>query len=481
MNFLWIAAPLLISVSGPCQEGSWPAFLGAGADKVDPATLPLKWSPEKNIAWKVPIPGQGQSAPIIWKDRVYVTSVEGIMRDTCHVLALSLKDGSVLWDHKIPSSTKARSTRTQSRAAPTPSADQDGIYVFFETGDVAAISHQGKEIWKRSLVKEIGKFESTIGLAASPLMVGENLVLLVDHEGPSYLLAMAKKDGKTVWKTDRESRSSYTSPSLIPMGNGQHIICSSSGSVDGYDPVTGEQLWSYEEVGGNNVCSPFPAGDGRFLVGAQAGMHNEKEKEAKQSNLVMEVTRGPDGKFQPKVLWKAPMLTSFANPICHQGTTYWMSKTGNVGAYESLTGKELWSARVKDPCWAAPVSLGDRIYFFGKDGLTTVIQSGPHFKVLAENRLWLADPSTPPDSARSSRSGGGAAPSGRPVSPAGAPAAEGAKPENKNPGTPRASGSNMDAPGRPIFQDPVQYGVAIVNGSLVVRTGSQVFCLREQK
>jgi outer membrane protein assembly factor BamB len=387
----------------------------------------------------------------------------------CHVVALSLQDGKLLWDWQCESTQKVRSNYFQSRAAPTPVVDAQGVYAFFETGELVALSHDGTLLWQRCLVKDYGNFESTIGLAASLAQTADTLFVLVDHEGPSYLLAVTKKTGATAWRTSRDSRKSFASPMVIRIGQRDQIVISSDGTVDGYDPATGELLWSFDDVGGNTVGTPFPVGPGQFLVSATPGMHSERESEAKRSNFLMTVQPQDDGTFQPTVAWRASALPTFANPMTHQKVAYWINNVGVVTAYDVTTGKELYTKRLKQPCWAAPIGVGDRVYFFGKDGITTVVKAGPDFEILAENTLW--DPDTTGRDAFASRRrsrGGHDASSentgGRPAAPTQA--------NNADPN---------DSATAPRFADPVQYGVAAVNGSLIIRTGALVYCVRDTR
>ena len=125
---------------------------------------------------------------------------------------------------------------------------------------------------------------------------------------------MDKATGKTQWKTARDSRNSYASPAVMPIGTSDQIVCSSQGSVDGYDPITGKLLWSFDDVGGNNVATPFQVVPGQFLISGRPGMHNEREKEAKRSNLLMTVELGPNGAFVPKVNWRVPTTPSLREP-----------------------------------------------------------------------------------------------------------------------------------------------------------------------
>jgi outer membrane protein assembly factor BamB len=521
---------------------SWPGFLGQGASEVDPETIPTKWSPTENVAWKTKLPGKGQSSPVIWGDNVFVTAIEGTMKDHCHVIALNLADGQIAWDQKLDPFQPVRSNYFQSRSAPTPLVDANGVYAFFETGNLVAFSHSGEQLWQRGLTEDYGAFESTIGIASSPLQLEDAIVLLIDHEGPSYLLAVDKKTGETKWKTDRDSRTSYASPSLVPVGDAQHIVCSSSGSIDGYDPSTGELLWSLaDEVGGNRATTPLAVGNGRFVMAASPGMHNENEGEARKTNGIVTIEKTGAG-FAAKVLWRTEeAMPAFNTPTVHNGLAYWVNKAGVVFCYNAETGEKHYSKRIDQGCWATPVVVGDRLYVFGKDGLTSVLATGTEFNLIAKNELW--DPNEIPSESmarnraagRDENTKGGhehgdekkdepaqtdkpeAKTEAKPTAGVGEATptsvqaaagndeakaasdekADGERPARRGPpegagggrpggagrpGGPPGQGGNYDAQtmsqGENRFADPVQYGVAIVNGSIVIRTGETVYCVR---
>lgn len=435
----------MLAIAAVGAQGNWPGFLGGGDVQVEADTLPLTWSPSENIAWQAALPGHGQSSPVVWEDKVIVTSVEGPMKDMCHVLAFSLDDGRLLWKHSFESSDKVKESYFVSRAAPTPVTDGRAVYVFFESGDVAALSLEGKELWRRSLSQDYGKFQNEFGLAASPVQTEKSIVLLVDHDGPSYLIGLNKSDGSTLWKTERSPRRSWASPALVDVAGRAQVVCSSAGSVDGYDPTTGKQLWSFDEVAGNTSSTPLEFARGQFLVGASPGNEGGARAEgAKKSNLAMAIEL-VDGEPKPKVLWRTEEVTpTFASPKAYRGQAYWVNRVGALYCFDANSGEQRFTGRIKQSCWATPLGVGDRVYFFGKDGVTTVLKAGPKFEVLAENQLW--DPaSIKPDPAKA--------------------AAEDTEER-------RRAAAN--------FGGRVQYGVAAVNGSLLIRTGEVLYCVRQK-
>jgi outer membrane protein assembly factor BamB len=421
----------------------WPGFLGAGVAQVEAESIPLAWSPTERIAWKAALPGYGQSSPVINGGRVFVTTVEGPLKDTCHVIALDLSTGKELWRHSTESSGKVKTSAYVSKAAPTPVTDGRAVYSFFESGDVVALSLDGQQLWKRSLSHDYGKFKNEFGLAASPVQTEDAVIILADHEGPSYLIALSKASGETLWKTDRSSRVSWSSPALVAVGGRPQVVCSSAGSVDGYDAATGELLWSNTEVAGNTAATPIPFAEGRFLVGASPGREpGARADGAKKSNLAMAI-ESAGGKAAPTVLWRTEeAMPTFGSPMVHAGHAYWVNRTGVVYCFDAHTGEPRYTERIKQSVWATPLGAGDRVYFFGKDGMTTVLRAGPKFEVLSENQLW--DPAT--------------------IKPNPAKAVQ-EESEERQKSAAMLSGS-------------VQYGVAAAGGSLLIRTGDALYCLR---
>lgn len=421
----------------------WPAFLGSGANKQsDASKFPLEWNKTDRIAWKTTLVGHGQSSPVVWGDTVFVTTVDGPNKESFHVVAIDVRTGEQKWTHAVKNSYPVKNSYYVSRSAPTPVVDANQVVVFFESGDTVALAHDGQELWSRNLGQDYGPFIAEFGLGASPCQNASHVFLLLEHDGPSCLIALNKKSGKTDWKSDRTSRRSWSSPALLNIEGSEQIVVSSAGSVDGYSTIDGKLLWTLTGVGGNTGVTPIDIGDGSFFIGASGGRGGENAELAKKSNGLVKVTKEGDN-WVAKLVWTNDRLsTSWASPISHNGYGYWLNTTGALFCVDLTNGETVFSQRIKQSCWATPIAIGDRIYFFGKEGLVSVIAAGPEFKVLAENELFDPD-QLPPETTQ---------------------LGEETTEERR-----RASA---------MFAKPTVYGVAVSGNQFVARIGNQVICVR---
>ena len=381
---------LAICSGGELSPSIWTEFRNGGSS-YSPGLMPLEWSPEKGIAWQKELPGYGQSSPIIFGGRIYVTSVVGPMKDECQIICLDLKTGEQVWVWKQEASSRAASNYMASRAAPTPLVDANGVYAFFDGGDLVAVNFDGSLKWARSLTSDFGKFENNHGLGSSPTQTAELVIVNIEHKGPSYLLAVNKQTGDISWKVDRPSGSSWTSPIMVQHDEKEQVVVSSGGSVSGYSVTDGQQLWSVDGISGNSVPSPTVAGP-YLYVGARIPEFGSAE-EASQSNLCLRLDSSDAS--QNEVLWRAKKaVCDYASPVIHGDCAYYLNNVGVLYCVDSLTGETQYTERLGTTCWATPIVSGNNVYFFGKEGKTVVIQSGPVFTKVATNLLW--DPHNAP-------------------------------------------------------------------------------------
>ncbi|MCS7046072.1 MAG: PQQ-like beta-propeller repeat protein, partial [Gemmataceae bacterium] len=164
-------SPLLLTLflgADPTPTQTWPSFRGGGSSVSTAKNLPLKWSPTENLAWVAPLPGYGQSSPVVWGNRAFVTAIDGSEKEKLFVVAVDMKSGQVAWQREFPASQKGKNNPIMSRAAPTPVVDKEAVYAFFESGDVIALTHTGVVKWQRFLTKDYGPFKNNHGLGSSP-------------------------------------------------------------------------------------------------------------------------------------------------------------------------------------------------------------------------------------------------------------------------------------------------------------------------
>lgn len=369
---------LFFAIASATPGEHWPGFRGDGTSTTAARQLPLTWSDTEHVAWTAEIPGYGQSSPVVWGDQIFVTSAMGEEKEMIVVSAFSLADGQQVWSREFPATQKVKVSDYVSRGAPTPVVDADRVYAFFESGDLLALTHAGEPVWQRSLVKEYGEFQGNHGIGSSLTAAGNSVIVLIDHAGPSYLLAADKASGDNRWKVDRKSRTSWSTPAIRTVGDSTEIVVSSNGAVEGYRAETGERVWWVEGVDGNTTNSPTCIGD-VVLVGSS------------KANQNLAVQPGGQGDVSATaVQWRSEDVTSsFASPLLAGGTAWFVSKAGVLYAVDPRSGKTLWNERLPDSCWASPLAVEDRVYFFTKGGQTVVYRAGPEKERLAENTLTL--------------------------------------------------------------------------------------------
>ncbi|MDG2409235.1 MAG: PQQ-binding-like beta-propeller repeat protein [Pirellulales bacterium] len=422
----------LIAASTSRGETGWPKFQGPSAPVGLSTSLPLTWASADDMAWTIAIPGYGQSSPVIYGDLLVVTSVEGPEKETGIIVGLDTKTGNILWKKELKTASGAKNNNYVSRAAPTPIIDAKQITVLFEGGNLLALDHQGRELWQRNLVEDFGEIKSRHGLSSSLEQNNDTVFVWIERENEPYVLAVAKQDGTDRWKVPGLGVTSWSSPRLIPLDTSAHLVLSGVGKLAGFAPENGERLWEFDDISGNSTPTPVPVGDGRFLIGATTGRSGGGSgKKAARSNGLVQIERGEDGTFKADFVWRCKRATSsFGSPMVHDGLAYFVNRQGVIYCLNLDDGEEQFAERTADSVWATPIAAGDKLYFFGKKGTTTVIKSGKAFEELAVNRL----------------------------------------------DTDGADGDSAEA--APARGGRVLYAVAADNDTIFLRTGNRLFCIR---
>ncbi len=372
---LWFT-PLLVAENWPRFRG--PTGQGISGEK----GIPLEWSATSNVTWKTEIPGEGWSSPVVWEDRVFVTTATD-SGATCRVLCLDRNSGEVLWNREVFKQTLKRKEGKNSYATPTPATDGTSVFTVFGDGSFAALDLGGKVLW----TNRDYPFYSQHGLGASPV-VFEDLVIMpfdgssqgddksVGWQKPwdkSFIVALEKKSGQERWKASRgQSRIAHGTPIFIRESDGEVMLSNAGDVVQAFDPKTGERLWSIPAQG-EGVVPSLSTGDG--LVFSSSGFEKS-------------TTRGIRLKPEPKIAWEqtkgVPHLPSFIYVSPH---LFSITEGGVAMCQKGETGEIVWQERVGGTHSASPVLADGKIYFTSEKAETTVIEAGPQFKVLARSAL----------------------------------------------------------------------------------------------
>ena len=390
-------------------ERPWSQWRGPDGSGVSQETgLPAEWSATRNILWKTPIPGQGHSSPVLWGNRVFLTtdiagevvpgakavahfdsgkevhhpdSTGAERKHSFRVLCLDRRSGRLLWERTAYQGTVYDDRhRKGSYAAATPAADRDHVYAWFGSEGMYCYDHKGREVWKQSL-GPIATFG--MGPGSSPVLF-ENLVIQLcdeDNGEKSFLVALDRRSGRVAWKTARKVQASWATPVLAKTPQRAELICSGSEWILSYDPRTGQELWRAKGLESNAVPSPLAGGG---IVYVYAGFPVRK-------TVAIRLGGSGDLTGSPAILWEYGKGTAYVpSGILYGGYLYLMSDRGILTCLDPSTGAVQYdNGRVPVPATftASPVALEGKILLTSEDGDTFVVQAGPRFEMLATHSI----------------------------------------------------------------------------------------------
>ncbi len=367
---------------------NWPEFRGPTHQGLSSEkNLPLNWSSTSNILWKASISGESWSSPIVWKDRVFLTTATD-NGQSCRVLSLDFGSGKILWNREAFQQVPRRKEERNTYATPTPATDGENVYACFGDGSFVALNFAGEILWSNRSYPFYGQH----GLGTSPILYHDLLIMARDgsNDGEdkklgwqtpwdgAYVLALDTKTGKERWKGKRGlSRISHGVPNIWEHDGKAQVISEAGDVVQGFDAATGERVWSSEVIGEGKVPSVVIGDDMAFTSGGWGGKETIKafrlgaKGELKESNLVWEQKKGMPK--VPSMIYVKPHLYAISGGIltCIKGDT----------------GELLYQERIGGNYSASPVSADGLLYIIADDGVTTVLSAGPQFKVLATNPI----------------------------------------------------------------------------------------------
>jgi outer membrane protein assembly factor BamB len=366
----------MVAVEG---EGAkyWPVWRGpSGQGVVSGTGYPDTWSATENVAWKKPVGGRGNSSPIVWGDRIFLTTAyDGGKRVS--MIAFRRSDGTQLWEAFAPEGETEWVHQKNGHASATPVTDGRLVYASLGNRGLVAFDLNGKLAWHRN----VGQIDNYHGPAGSPLLYKDRVILFQDGRQGAFVAAFDAQTGKQLWRTARTANVGWGTPVAIRVGNRDEIVVSSQHAVTAYDPDTGKELWRCD--GNSFEVIPTPV-VGHGLVFASSG----------RVGPTLAIRPGGKGDVtRTHLAWVSPRGSPFVpSPLIYGDHLYTVNDMASiVTCFEAATGKVLWQGRLgvaqREGFSASPIAVDGKIFFTNDQGETFVVRAGPTFELLRTNRI----------------------------------------------------------------------------------------------
>jgi outer membrane protein assembly factor BamB len=400
------------------DDGSWPYWRGPSADGMAVGDAPLNWSDTENVRWKTDIPGLGISSPVVWGDRIFVTTAIKVATDTppqpaetpeasggrgrggdprpqgdhkFNVLCLDRKTGKILWEKTatIAAPHEGFHRAYGSFASNSPVTDGKYVYAFFGSRGMYCYDMEGKPVWQKDFGVQM-RIKNSFGEGIAPVLSGDRLILLFDHEGDSFIVALDKATGKEIWRTPREERTNWATPLVVDYKRGKQVVVSATSKVRSYDLNSGKLLWECGGLGSNTIPQPVIQDD---LVYVMSG-HREPK--------LMAIRLGKEGDLTgtDAVVWNQIKGIAYtASPVISDNKLYVLTDSGKISCYNARTGDAYYQETPLPKPYkfkASPVGANGKLYLASENGNVIVLRMGEKFEVLATNtmpdQVFLATP-----------------------------------------------------------------------------------------
>ena len=397
-RLVWSAA-ILQSLASVAVAENWPQWRGPRGNSTSAERrLPSFWNMQRGVVWKCDLPEWGNSTPIVWQDAVFLTS----HTDDGQLLLIRVnaRQGQILWKDRVGTGTAPREMkrgsqrfhRSQNLATPSPVTDGKTVVVHFGNGDLAAYDFSGRQLWKRNLQDDYGKYTNWYGHANSPVIfddvvisacMQDSLADLQSEPIESYLVAHELATGALRWKTARmtganaEEGDAYTTPALLNANGQPQLVVMGGNHLDAYDPRTGEQVWYLPDlVGGRTVTGPTV---GKELIFTTRGMRGD----------LMAVPFGGKGELSRRdIVWTDSSGTpDSCCPVQWATLLFTVTDDGIARCFEARTGELKWKRRLAGKYKASPLAADERVFFLNTEGVCTVVSASSRFDKLTENTL----------------------------------------------------------------------------------------------
>lgn len=367
--------------------GYWRGPLATGMARGD---APLRWSEQQGIRWKATVPGRGFSSPVVWGNRIFLTTAipsdeaaakAGLVDHRFVVLCYDRQTGQPLWDREVKSARPHEPHHPTYGSFASNSAVTDGthVFAFFGSRGLYAFTMDGQPVWQ----KDFGplRMYMTFGEGAWTWLEGDTLLVLLDHEGESFLVSLDKATGKERWRTPRQGNTNWSGPYVTRVGGRRQIVVSASRESVGYDFDTGKRVWWARGLGQNTIPQPIAAGG---LVFVMSGYRNPNLQ-------AIRLGRTGDLTDTDAIVWENTRGNSYTpSPVLHNGILYLLTDSGMLSAFDAKSGKAHYQQqRLPKPYQfkASPVGANGKLYLATETDDVVVVKMGEAFEVLATNTL----------------------------------------------------------------------------------------------
>ena len=384
---LWAATPSggqappptavrMIAVEGE-GAGYWPRWRGpSGQGLVGDAGYPDRWSATDNVVWRAPVPGSGNSSPIVWDDHIFLTTGRDAGR-RLFVLAYRRSDGALLWETEVAPGPRESVHGKNGPASATPVTDGERVYASLGGRGLVALDFEGRLLWHT----EIGRVANYHGPAGSPLLYRDRIILYQDQRGGGFVAAYDTATGAQVWRTARDASVGWGTPVAIRVGDRDEIVVSSQHTVRAYDPAGGGELWSCDGNRFEVIPTPVVAAGLVFCTSGRAGP-------------TLAIRPGGQGDVtRTHIAWSTPRGSPFVpSPIAYDGYLYTINDMASiVTCFDAATGAVRWQQRLgramREGFSASPVAVDGKVFFTNDNGITFVVRAGPDFEILHTNDI----------------------------------------------------------------------------------------------
>jgi outer membrane protein assembly factor BamB len=358
----------------PGAERQWPRLRGPdGQGATFDTELPLRWGPRENVVWKTEVPGRGNSSPVVWDDRIFVTTASDDGKDR-KILCFARPDGRLLWQRAAPNSA-ARETlyKKNTFASSTPVTDGERVIAFFGNSGLLCVDLEGRQKWH----VDLGLFPTMHGPGTSPVLYKDEVICIqYQNHGKSLFAAFDKRSGAELWRRDSEHATSWSTPVVVRIGDRDQLVYNGASYIAGYDPKNGKEIWRV--TGTSPEAIPTVVVGGGLLYSASGrngptmGIRPVGTGDITETSVVWRNLRG------------GPHVPS---PLYHEGRVYLVNDTGIATCIDAVDGRTVWQHRLRGRFSMSPIVADGHILVTSEEGRSTILQAGDTFQVIAENDL----------------------------------------------------------------------------------------------